>query len=181
MESYSLKELVEKANRELEAKKRLGSISYSDSRVSESLTERRLRDYQTKGIISPPMRTGRQAVYNDSHLNEILKARELSSQGYTDTQIADKKHPEQESDSSAASLLDTVRAMKEEVSEKDKGFQAQSVLRSFQSDKGSRRFFVSKDGTQVIEVIDFEEVDAVEALRKRKTAVVDLTLKGEQR
>jgi DNA-binding transcriptional MerR regulator len=63
-------------------------LTYNDSRTSKELTERRLRDYVSKRLVSPPLRDGRNSFYNDNHIKEVLQARVLNISGYTDSVIS---------------------------------------------------------------------------------------------
>lgn len=40
-----------------------------------------IRFYQTRGLLDPPSRTGRQALYDNSHLNRLAEIRELQHSG----------------------------------------------------------------------------------------------------
>jgi DNA-binding transcriptional MerR regulator len=60
----------------------------SDGRVTEIPDSRTVRYYQTSGIVDPPSRyRGRKAIYDYSHLLQILAIKLLQSQGLTLAQI----------------------------------------------------------------------------------------------
>ena len=40
-----------------------------------------IRFYQTRGLLDPPSRAGRQAVYENSHLQRLTEIRELQRSG----------------------------------------------------------------------------------------------------
>ncbi len=42
-----------------------------------------LRSYQTKGLIDPPRRDGRVALYDDRHLERLRTIKELKDKGYS--------------------------------------------------------------------------------------------------
>ncbi|HEV7536827.1 MAG TPA: MerR family transcriptional regulator, partial [Acidimicrobiia bacterium] len=42
-----------------------------------------LRSYQTKGLVDPPRREGRLALYDDRHLERLRAIRELKDKGYS--------------------------------------------------------------------------------------------------
>lgn len=46
-----------------------------------------LRFYQARGLLCPPRRSGRLAIYNDEHLAQLRRIRSLQQQGFTLSQI----------------------------------------------------------------------------------------------
>jgi DNA-binding transcriptional MerR regulator len=73
-----LKELVDAVNSELSTQE------YKDQRISSALTERRIRDYITKGILDQGIREGRNTYYNKEHLKQLIEIRKLQSKGVSD-------------------------------------------------------------------------------------------------
>lgn len=75
---YSIEDLVEKMN----------SLPFNkditDGRVSDKLSVRRVRDYQSKGLIKEPEKVGRNSFYNDDHLSQLIALRAMQSTGLTD-------------------------------------------------------------------------------------------------
>jgi DNA-binding transcriptional MerR regulator len=51
-----------------------------------------LRSYQTKGLVDPPRREGRLALYDDRHLERLRTIRELKAKGYSLKAIAGLLH-----------------------------------------------------------------------------------------
>lgn len=84
---YSLEELTKVVNEKLVTI----STSSLDKRVSNELTERRIRDYISKGIVSKGNKEGKFVFYNDEHVKEILELRELQNTGYSDRSLANLK------------------------------------------------------------------------------------------
>ena len=74
----NLKELVEAVNKEL------FSHEYNDQRISTELTERRIRDYITKGIMDQGFKEGRNTYYNEEHLKQLIEIRKLQAKGISD-------------------------------------------------------------------------------------------------
>jgi hypothetical protein len=74
---YDIETLVSKVNEKIDE-------SNADGRI-KSLSVRRVRDYQTKEIISKPEKEGKNSYYTDKHLNELLNIRELQMSGATDS------------------------------------------------------------------------------------------------
>jgi DNA-binding transcriptional MerR regulator len=59
----------------------------SDKRYSENISTRRIRDYITKGLLDKPIKSGKYALFNELHLEQLLKIRELQYDGLTDKNI----------------------------------------------------------------------------------------------
>ena len=47
-----------------------------------------VRFYQRRGVLAPPRREGRVAIYGDGHLEQLRRVRELLAEGFTLAQIA---------------------------------------------------------------------------------------------
>ena len=80
---WTIEELAARANKELA----LSSYNTDDSRISSEVTVRNLRRLVSIGAVSAPVRIGREAFYGESHLYEILKARDLMNKGFTSSSI----------------------------------------------------------------------------------------------
>ena len=61
--------------------------SDNDKRMSKEVSVRRIRDYISKKIVSEGTREGKNKYYNESHLKELSKARELHEEGFSDNEI----------------------------------------------------------------------------------------------
>ena len=82
MKKYTAEDIVDIVNSKVSV-----NISYGDSRVSRELTVRRLRDYVYKGLVSPPIKDGRNAFFTVKHLDEIYNVRMMNLNGYSDSVI----------------------------------------------------------------------------------------------
>jgi DNA-binding transcriptional MerR regulator len=56
--------------------------------AAAGVTVELLRSYQTKGLVDPPRREGRLALYDDRHLERLRTIRELKGKGYSLKAIA---------------------------------------------------------------------------------------------
>lgn len=85
MIKYSPNEIVDKVNE-------LSPIDKDseDGRMKE-LSVRRLRDFQSKGLVSEPEREGRNVFYTEKHLNELLSLRKLFQDGVSEATIQKMK------------------------------------------------------------------------------------------
>lgn len=91
MEKMNIKEFTDKVN------KLLNSVEYksstiSDMRFGEIISERRIRDYVSKGLIDKPIKVGKFAYYEEKHLNQLLNIRELQAKGLSDKSIFSLKY-----------------------------------------------------------------------------------------
>lgn len=59
----------------------------SDSRVSSNVSERRVRDYISKGIVDQGIKEGRNTYYTNEHLQQLIEVRKLQSGGLSDKAI----------------------------------------------------------------------------------------------
>lgn len=74
----TIEELVLKVNNSQKSK------IVKDKRLNVSLTERRLRDYISKGLVKNGVKKGKRVYYSDDHVKQIINIRNLQSSGYTD-------------------------------------------------------------------------------------------------
>jgi hypothetical protein len=81
----TIAELTQKVNEELKANAS-GDIS-TDARYSSELSERRIRDYISKGILDKPFGQGRDKWYGQMHVNKLLALRQLQSDGLSDQSL----------------------------------------------------------------------------------------------
>lgn len=58
------------------------------ARVSK-VSARNIRAYRERGLLDPPRRVGRSALYDDYHLSQLNTISELLRRGFTSTHIAD--------------------------------------------------------------------------------------------
>lgn len=87
MMRYTISSLVDKVNSlNVEGDINLNSESLvkSDARI-KVLTERRVRDYQTKKLISEPIKDGRNSFYTEEHVKQLVNLREMQKQGMSDS------------------------------------------------------------------------------------------------
>ncbi len=64
-----------------------------------------VRFYQSRGLLPPPERRGRTAIYSDQHLDTLRRIRALNRQGLTLEAVGRLLAGEAESDGIRASLL----------------------------------------------------------------------------
>lgn len=62
---------------------RMGETTYTldDLAKAVGMTARNVRAYRTRGLLPPPARSGRRAVYTDKHLHRLLAVRSTLAQG----------------------------------------------------------------------------------------------------
>jgi hypothetical protein len=85
---WTIDEFAQKANDALSAKMAEGSSAKSaDSRMASLMTPRNLRRLVSQGAIDSPERQGRDAYFGPRHLEQVLAARELMSQGFTSSSV----------------------------------------------------------------------------------------------
>lgn len=74
----TIEELVDKVNS-------LISVNdVQDARVSSQLSVRRVRDYQSKGLLREPIRSGRNSYYDDKHVEQLVALRSMQNTGLSD-------------------------------------------------------------------------------------------------
>ncbi len=64
-----------------------------------------LRSYQSKGLLPPPRRSGRQALYDDRHLERLREIAELKERGHTLRAIAEHFSPPRSAAPSSPEVL----------------------------------------------------------------------------
>lgn len=84
MKRLSIDELAEEVNKIIDKEPSLSSSLVTDKRRKKHITVRRIRDWQTRNEISPPIRDGRNTFYTNEHVKEVLKNREAQELGYSD-------------------------------------------------------------------------------------------------
>lgn len=89
MEKMNLEELAIEANKILSEK----NINLKDSRYSSNISERRIRDYLSKGLIDKPFKEGKKSFYTDNHLQQLISLREIQSLGLSDSYIQSTIQP----------------------------------------------------------------------------------------
>lgn len=77
--SYTIEELVDKVNSIVD------SNGVEDGRVSNVLSVRRVRDYQSKGLLREPTRVKRKSYYDDEHVKQLIVLRSMQSTGLSDS------------------------------------------------------------------------------------------------
>jgi DNA-binding transcriptional MerR regulator len=53
------------------------------------VSSRNIRAYRERGLLRPPRRAGRTAIYDDDHLTQLQVINRLLSRGFNSTHIAD--------------------------------------------------------------------------------------------
>src|SRR6188472_4118062 len=61
----------------------MGDSTYTLDELAKAvgMTARNVRAYRTRGLLPPPTRSGRRAVYTDRHLHRLLALRSTLAQG----------------------------------------------------------------------------------------------------
>ena len=80
-QKLTIAQLAEKVNDELKNK------TSSDARYSSELSERRIRDYISKGILDKPFGQGRDKWFGQQHVDKLLAVRNLQSDGISDQSL----------------------------------------------------------------------------------------------
>lgn len=73
----NLDELCDEANRVLASR----GISIADGRTASVVTPRNVRYYRTIGLLKPPTRRDRRAVYGQFHIDEIVEIKQAQHDG----------------------------------------------------------------------------------------------------
>lgn len=82
LKKYTIDELVIQVNSKIQNEE---SISNSkDSRISEAVSLRKVRDLLTKGLISKGVKEGRSLYFDDIHVNQIIEYKKLQGQGVSE-------------------------------------------------------------------------------------------------
>lgn len=76
----TIQQLAQEVNSEL--KKTVSSAT--DARYSPEISERRIRDYMTKGLLDKPFGQGREKWFSKSHIEKLLALRNLQADGLSD-------------------------------------------------------------------------------------------------
>lgn len=110
-EKLTLKKLTEVVNEYIELD--IGSLYSSrikDNRKKDSFSERRIRDLTSKGLISSPVREGRNVYYSQIHIDELLEYKKMQANGHTEASVKLAKNSELSSYSeSNSSLLNLIK------------------------------------------------------------------------
>ncbi len=88
MSEYNIQELANKVNSLLKKEENL-LLSIKDSRISVEITERRIRDYMSKGLLEKPLQDGGKKWFNDQHVEQLKAIRTLQLQGISESVIKD--------------------------------------------------------------------------------------------
>lgn len=81
-DKMTLEELVDEVNKAMASDEEKST----DKRFKE-VTERRARDYISKGILSKSFKEGRNAYYGKEHYDELLKYRQLQKEGLSERNL----------------------------------------------------------------------------------------------
>ncbi len=82
LKMYTIEELVKIVNEKLNSNK--DNTIYSDGRVSNEITIRKVRDLLSKDLINNPVKDGRQNYFDDSHVEQILNIKKFQKEGVTE-------------------------------------------------------------------------------------------------
>jgi DNA-binding transcriptional MerR regulator len=194
MNKYTAEDIVSIVNSKLSNE----NISYADSRISRELTTRRLRDYIYKGLVSSPVRDGRNIVFTDDHLEEIYKVRLMNLSGYSDSVIRKeveiqktKDTGDEEDSSEEESIENMISSMKKQsgvltqpntrIPSSVSSYLRSSLQKETQVKENDVEHYISEDGKTYIkldrrkvqQITDEEVEDAV------KNCVVKIDLTNE--
>lgn len=86
----NLDELCAEVNRVLEAR----GISVPDGRTASVVTPRNVRYYRTIGLLQPPSRGQGRAVYEQTHVDEIIEIKRAQHEGTSLEQLIDQRKKE---------------------------------------------------------------------------------------
>ncbi len=89
MIEYNIQELADKVNELLKKEDKL-RLSIKDSRINLELSERRIRDYMTKGLLEKPLQDGSKKWFNDKHVDQLFSIRKLQIQGISESVIKEQ-------------------------------------------------------------------------------------------
>lgn len=98
-----------------------------DKRMSREISVRRIRDYITKKIVSEGIRDGKKKYYNQTHIEEISKARELHDEGFSDNEIIKFINNEQKEKSEKDNINDLINNIKKRKENKPVGLGIQQL------------------------------------------------------
>ncbi|CAB4659456.1 unannotated protein [freshwater metagenome] len=87
IDSVNLEELCAVVNRELESR----GISVADGRTASVVTPRNVRYYRTIGLLQPPSRGEGRAVYEQTHVDEIIEIKRAQHEGTSLEQLIDQR------------------------------------------------------------------------------------------
>lgn len=79
-DKLTMAELTNKVNEKLKDHVSTGT----DARYSSTLSERRVKDYITKGILDKPFGAGKEKWFGELHVNKLFALRQLQSDGLSD-------------------------------------------------------------------------------------------------
>lgn len=82
LKKYTINELVDQVNEKIKSDKSL-ILSCSDNRMSELVTERKVRDLLSKNLISRGQKSGRTVYFDDLHIDQVIEVKKLQTLGIT--------------------------------------------------------------------------------------------------
>lgn len=82
LKKYTINELVIQVNSKIQNEE--GISNSKDSRISEAVSLRKVRDLLTKGLISKGVKEGRSLYFDDIHVNQIIEYKKLQGQGVSE-------------------------------------------------------------------------------------------------
>lgn len=84
-EKLTIDDLVNRVNTLLKEEENGG---VKDSRISDEITVRKVRDLLTKGMIDKPQKVGRNTYFNDQHINQVMAIRKMQLEGLPEKYIS---------------------------------------------------------------------------------------------
>lgn len=195
-DEYTLSELVEQVNKFLSDKE----LTITDSRQSDFLSERRVKDFATKGLMSKPIKNGRYVYYTEVHFNELIQIVQLRRKGFTDKSLHNLKTDSLEQtilsasisnqDSDKNDVLDIIGSIKNRDGDvgtsykplKKEELKSESVLKTLSVYSSSEKLSNKYDGAFLNEMSvselrskfkGFREIDEKKALWKANPEKVE--------
>jgi DNA-binding transcriptional MerR regulator len=78
LKMYTIEELVQIVNNQLSQDK---DLIVTDGRISSEITVRKVRDMLTKGMLSTPVKDGRNNYFDNSHVEQIINIKKMQKEG----------------------------------------------------------------------------------------------------
>jgi DNA-binding transcriptional MerR regulator len=104
-----------------------------DKRFNEGISPRRIRDYVSKGLLSKPIKEGRNVYYTEQHFEELKNIRDLQIKGLTESYLQKNYTHEDNFKSNASDSLRSILEEKEHDEQNKKiryGLQSGNSLNS---------------------------------------------------
>lgn len=81
LKMYTIEELVQIVNKQLAQDK---DLIVTDGRISSEITVRKVRDMLSKGMLSTPVKDGRNNYFDNSHVDQIINIKKMQNEGVSE-------------------------------------------------------------------------------------------------